>query len=322
MAKVKPVALAPHASKQEQLQLLLKRIWRYRALYLMLIPGIISVFIFHYIPVYGIQIAFKDFRNTLGIWGSEWADPWYKWFAKFFDYPYFWRIIWNTLRLNLLGLLFFPASLIFALMLNEMRDSKFKKVCQTITYAPHFVSTVLVCGMVILFLGRNGLFNIIGAWIGGDSYEATDYMSNPSVFPWAYVLSGVWCELGWGTIIYLATLSSVSPDLVEAARIDGATRMQIIRNVYLPHLLPTIITLLILQMGSILASGFEKVYLLQNPLNTEVSEVISTYVYEIGIGMTQYSYSTAINLFNNVVSIIMVTLTNFISKKVTKSGLW
>mgnify|MGYP004701035409 FL=1 len=299
-----------------------KRIWRYRSLYLMLIPGIISVFIFHYIPVYGIQIAFKDFRNTLGIWGSEWADPWYKWFKQFFNYPYFTRILWNTLRLNLLGMLFFPASLVFALMLNEMRDGKFKKVCQTITYAPHFISTVLVCGMAILFLGRNGLFNIIGAWIGGSSYEVTDYMSRPGVFPWVYVLSGVWGELGWGTIIYLATLSSVSPELVEAARMDGASRMQIIRHVYLPHLMPTVITMFILSMGNLLATGFEKVYLLQNPLNLEVSEVLSTYVYETGIGMKQYSYSTAINLFNNLVSIIMVTITNFISKKTAKSGLW
>ncbi len=299
-----------------------KRIWRYRSLYLMLIPGIISVFIFHYIPVYGIQIAFKDFRNTLGIWGSEWADPWYKWFKQFFNYPYFTRILWNTLRLNLLGMLFFPASLVFALMLNEMRDGKFKKVCQTITYAPHFISTVLVCGMAILFLGRNGLFNIIGAWIGGSSYEVTDYMSRPGVFPWVYVLSGVWGELGWGTIIYLATLSSVSPELVEAARMDGASRMQIIRHVYLPHLMPTVITMFILSMGNLLATGFEKVYLLQNPLNLEVSEVLSAYVYETGIGMKQYSYSTAINLFNNLVSIIMVTITNFISKKTAKSGLW
>lgn len=307
---------------QGRLQQCRKRIWRYRSLYLMLIPGIISVFIFHYIPVYGIQIAFKDFRNTLGIWGSEWADPWYKWFKQFFSYPYFTRIIWNTLRLNLLGMVFFPASIVFALMLNEMRDSKFKKVCQTITYAPHFISTVLVCGMVILFLGRNGLFNIVGFWLGGSNYEVTDYMSKPSVFPWAYVLSGVWGELGWGTIIYLATLSSVPPELVEAARMDGASRMQIIRHVYLPHLMPTIVTMFILSMGGLLATGFEKVYLLQNPLNLEVSEVLSTYVYETGIGMKQYSYSTAINLFNNLVSIIMVTITNFISKKTAKSGLF
>ena len=203
-----------------------------------------------------------------------------------------------------------------------MRDSNFKKVCQTITYAPHFISTVLVCGMVILFLGRNGLFNIVGSWLGGSNYEVTDYMSKPSVFPWAYVLSGVWGEWGWGTIIYLATLSSVPPELVEAARMDGASRMQIIRHVYLPHLMPTIVTMFILSMGGLLATGFEKVYLLQNPLNLEVSEVLSTYVYETGIGMKQYSYSTAINLFNNLVSIIMVTITNFISKKTAKSGLF
>lgn len=300
----------------------LKEAWRYRALYLMLVPGIISVFIFHYIPVYGIQIAFKDFRNTLGIWGSPWSKPFFKWFIKFFDYPYFGRIIWNTFRLNLISLIFFPAPIVFSLMLNEMRDGKFKKLCQTITYAPHFISTVLVCGMVILFLSREGLFNIINGWIYGKGYEAKNFMSDSNVFPWAYVISDVWSELGWGTIIYLAALSGVSTELVEAAKIDGANRLQIIRNVYLPHLLPTIVIMFILRMGSMLGAGFEKVFLLQNPLNTATSEVISTYVYETGIGLKQYSYSTAISLFNSLVSIVMVTTTNFISKKVTQNSLW
>lgn len=299
---------------------LLNDIHRYRALYLMILPAIVSVFIFHYVPIYGIQIAFKNYRTKLGIWGSEWAG--FKWFLKFFDYPYFWKILWNTISLNLLSFLFFPIPIIFSLMLNEMRDGKLKKVCQTITYAPHFISTVLVCSMTILFLNRQGLFNIIAAAIFGDGYEATDFMSIPSVFPWAYQLSGLWSELGWGTIIYIATLAGVSSELVEAAKIDGASRMQIIRNVYLPHLKPTIITMLILQVGQMLSVGFEKVFLLQNPLNSEVANVISTYVYEIGIDMKMFSYSTAVDLFNSVINIALIIIANTVSKKVSETSLW
>jgi putative aldouronate transport system permease protein len=306
--------------KSKQTRTLLKDINRYRSLYLMILPAVISVFIFEYIPIYGVQIAFKDFRTKLGIFGSEWAG--FKHFLRFFDYPYFWTILWNTIRISLMGLLFFPVPVIFAIMLNEMRDGKLKKTCQTITYAPHFISTVLVCSMTMLFLNRQGLFNIIGGTLFGDGYKAVDFMSNPDVFPWAYSLSGVWSELGWGTIIYIATLAGVSSELVEAAKIDGATRFQVIRHVYLPHLKPTIITMLILQIGQMLSVGFEKVFLLQNPLNMEVSNVISTYVYEVGIGMHEYSYSTAIGLFNSVINIILILTANAVSKKVADSGLW
>ncbi|MGN0323183.1 MAG: ABC transporter permease [Oliverpabstia sp.] len=306
--------------KSKQTRTLLKDINRYRSLYLMILPAIISVFIFEYIPIYGIQIAFKDFRSSLGIFKSPWVG--FKHFIKFFDYPYFWTILWNTLRLSLMGLLFFPVPVIFAIMLNEMRDGKLKKTCQTITYAPHFISTVLICSMTMLFLNRQGLFNIIGGILFGDNYKATDFMANPKVFPWAYTLSGVWSELGWGTIIYIATLSGVSSELVEAAKIDGASRMQIIRNVYLPHLKPTIVTMFILQIGQMLSVGFEKVFLLQNPLNMEVSNVISTYVYEVGIGMHEFSYSTAIGLFNSIINIILLVIANTVSKKVADSGLW
>ena len=297
-----------------------KNLRRYRVLYLMILPAVASVFIFHYIPIYGVQIAFKDYRTSLGIFGSEWVG--FKHFIEFFNYPYFWQILWNTISLSLINFIFFPIPVIFAIMLNELRDGKFKKVCQTITYAPHFISTVLVCSMTILFLNRQGLFNIIAQVITGGSHEAVDYMANPGVFPWAYTISSLWSELGWGTIIYIATLSRVSLELVEAAKLDGASRLQVIRYVYLPHLKPTIATLFILQVGQMLSVGFEKVFLLQNPLNMETSNVISTYVYNVGIGMQQFSYSTAIDLFNSVVNIILVLTANAVSKKLANTGLW
>lgn len=296
---------------------LLKKIYRCRILYAMLLPPIITLFIFHYIPLYGVQIAFKDFRSSLGIWGSEWVGL--KHFSKFINYPYFKNILWNTINVSLVSLLNFPMPVIFAIMLNELRSDKLKKICQTITYAPHFISTVIVCSMTILFLNREGLFNIIGGLLGAETF---DLMSNPAAFPWIYSISGLWSELGWGTIIYMATLAGVSMELIEAAKIDGATRLQIIWHVHLPHLKPTIITMFILRMGQMLSVGFEKVFLLQNPLNLDASSVISTYVYQIGIESQQFSYSTAIGLFNNIINIIMIVTANTISKKVTQTGLW
>lgn len=296
---------------------LFKKIYRCRILYLMLLPSIITLFIFHYIPLYGVQIAFKDYRTSLGIWGSEWVGL--KHFIKFFNYPYFKNILWNTIWVSLASLLTFPAPILFSLMLNEMKNSKLKKICQTITYAPHFVSTVIVCSMVILFLSRDGLLNILIGFFGG---EPTDLMANPSAFAWIYSLSGLWSELGWGTIIYMATLAGVSLELIEAAKIDGATRFQTIWHVQLPHLKPTIITMFILRMGQLLSVGFEKVFLLQNPLNMDASSVISTYVYQIGIESQQFSYSAAIGLFNNIINIIMIVTANTISKKLSNTGLW
>lgn len=296
---------------------LLRDLKRDRVLYLMILPAIVAVFIFHYIPLYGVQIAFKDYSTKRGIWGSEWVG--FKYFIKFFQYPYFTRIMWNTLKINLVSLLTFPLPVIFALMLNEMGSSRLRKACQTITYAPHFVSTVVVCSMVMLFVGREGLINIVTGFFGK---EAVDYMGSPAAFPWIYVISDCWSGLGWGSIIYTATLSGVSLELVEAARIDGASRMQVIWYVYLPQLKSTIIIMLILKMGSMLGVGFEKVFLLQNSLNLESSSVISTYVYQIGIESSQFSYSTAIGLFNSIVNIILVTCANQISKKFGESGLW
>ena len=296
---------------------LLKKMWQCRALYMMILPAIVAVFIFHYIPLYGVQIAFKDFRPSKGIWGSEWVGL--KYFIKFTNYPYFFKIMRNTLWISLVSLCTFPLPVIFSLMLNEMKNMKLKKLCQTITYAPYFVSTVIVCSMTIMFLNREGLINMI---LGIFGVEAIDFMSIPSAFAPIYAITGVWSGLGWGTIIYMATLSGVSPELVEAAKMDGASRMQVIWHVNLPHLKPTIITMFILRMGSLLSVGFQKTFLLQNALNMDASSVISTYVYEVGLGSHQYSYSTAIGLFNNIINIIMIVTANKISKKVANSGLW
>lgn len=286
-------------------------------LYLLVLPSLITLFIFHYIPIYGVQIAFKDYRTSLGIMGSQWVG--FKHFKKFIEYPYFAKMLINTLKISLFSLCTFPIPVIFAIMLNEMKNQKLKKVCQMITYAPHFVSTVVICSMLILFSGRDGLFNIVAGFFGA---EARDIMAMPEAFAPIYVLSDLWAGLGWGTIIYLATLSGVSPELVEAAKIDGAGRMKVIWHVQLPHLLPTIVTMFILRTGKLLSVGFEKAFLLQNDLNRDASSIISTYVYEVGMVGHQFSYSAAIGLFNNIINIILITIVNKISKKVTNTGLW
>lgn len=295
----------------------LKNVYRCRMLYAMILPPIITVFIFHYIPLYGVQIAFKDYRTSLGIFGSEWVG--FKHFIKFVNYPYFGRIMRNTLWISLLTFCTFPLPIIFSLMLNEMKNGKLKKVCQTITYAPHFISVVVLCSITQIFLSRNGLLHALINLFHG---EFVDLLSMPIAFAPIYAVTDIWQGLGWGTIIYLATLAGVSMELVEAAKIDGATRMQIIWHVYLPHLKPTIITMLILRLGSLVSVGFEKTFLLQNPLNLEASSVISTYTYEIGILNHQFSYSSAIGLFNNVINIILIVVANTISNKIAKTGLW
>lgn len=291
--------------------------YRCRMLYLMILPSIIAVFIFHYIPIYGVQIAFKDFRSSLGIIGSEWVGL--KHFKAFIEYPYFGKVMINTIRISLLCLCTFPIPVIFSIMLNELRSQKFKKVSQMITYAPHFVSTVVTCSMILLFLEREGMINNIITFFGG---EAVDFMSLPVAFAPVYAISDLWQGLGWGTIIYLATLAGISQELVEAAQIDGAGRMQVIWHIHLPHLKPTIITLFLLKMGSLIAVGFEKIFLLQNPLNMDASSVISTYVYEMGIINHQYSYSAAIGLFNNIINIILIIVANQMSKRLSDTSLW
>lgn len=287
-------------------------------LYVLILPAVAFLFIFAYIPMYGVQIAFKEYQFKLGIWRSPWVG--FEHFRRFLEYPQFWKIVKNTFVISLYSLATFPIGVIVAILLNELDNRHFKKTVQMVSYAPHFISTVVLCGMIMLFFGRsNGLVNNIIELFGG---ERVDFLTIPKYFASIYVWSGVWKDLGWSTIIYLAALSGVSPELVEAARIDGATRLQVIRFVNIPTILPTIIIMLILSCGSILSVGFEKVFLLQNDLNKDASQVISTYVYQIGLVSGQFSYSSAIGLFNTLVNVVCLLIVNEIAKRVSDVSIW
>ena len=288
-------------------------------LYTLLLPAVMLTVIFCYWPMYGAQIAFRNYKIKLGIWGSEWVGL--KYFIQFVTGNNFWQLLKNTLGLNFYELVVgFPAPILLAFMLNEIRRQKFKKTVQMITYAPHFISTVAVCGLITLFVEREaGIINLIIELFGGTK---KDFLADPDCFKTIYVISDVWKGLGWGTIIYLATLSSVDAEIVEAAYIDGASRMQKIIYIDFPCLLPTIIILLVLRAGSMMSVGYEKILLLQNALNMRSSDVISTYVYRLGIENAQYSLTTAIGLFNSVVNVILLTLVNFLAKQMSSISLW
>ena len=296
---------------------MLKKVRKYWQLYLLVIPAIIYVLIFSYGPMYGIIIAFEDFRPKRGYLGSEWVGL--EHFIRFITYPDFWKLIKNTLSLSLYSLLTFPCAIILALLINEIKNTKFKKTVQMVTYAPHFLSIVVMCSLVVLMVGRDGPLGHLYAMFTGKS---ENLLTIPSLFSSIYVWSGVWQSTGWGTIIYLAALSGISPDLIEAAEIDGANRLQVIRHVNIPGIMPTIVIMFIMSVGGILSVGFEKVFLLQNDLNLGVSNVISTFTYQIGLIGGQFSYSTAIGLFNNIVNIIMLFLANTVLKKVSGTGLF
>ena len=290
---------------------------KYWQLYLILVPAVVYVLIFSYGPMYGILMAFENFSPKKGYLGSEWVGL--KHFIRFFSYPDFWKLLRNTISISLYSLATFPVNIIVALMINEIRNGKFKKTVQMVTYAPQFLSMVVTCSIVILMVGRDGPIGNLYEFFTG---ENADLLSKASWFGSVYVWSGVWKELGWGTIIYLAALAGVSPDLIESAKMDGANRMQVIWHINIPCILPTIVIMFIMKMGSLLSVGFEKIFLLQNKLNLDTSRVISTYVYEIGIQGGQFSYSTAIGLFNNIVNIILIICANKIARKISGIGLW
>ncbi|KRF04206.1 sugar ABC transporter permease [Paenibacillus sp. Soil766] len=288
-------------------------------LYLLFAPVLAFFIIFEYLPMYGVQIAFKDFIASKGIWESPWVGL--KHFQRFFDSFYFWRLILNTLGIGVYQLVVgFPIPIFLALMINEVRSGAFRRFVQTITYAPHFLSMVVVVGMIMMFLStEHGLINIGIEALGG---KPISFMTDPAWFKSVYVLSGVWQHMGWSSIIYLAALAGVDPQLHEAARVDGASRLERIWHINLPYLMPTIIILLILNVGSVLGVGFEKVYLLQNKLNMSSSDVISTHVYQSGIVGAQYSYSAAVGLFNSVVNFVLLISVNRIARKMNETSLW
>ena len=291
---------------------------RYRYIYLMLLPVVIYYAVFCYGPMSKIVIAFQNFKPALGISGSKWVGM--KYFIDFFTGPYAWRLIRNTLLLNILQIILaFPVPIILALLINEIQCRPYKKLVQTVSYMPHFISLVVMCSLLLTFSRSDGIFNDFLALFG---VERSNLMANAKLFRPMYVLSGIWQEAGWGSIIYLATLSTIDPGLYEAATIDGASRFQRMLYVSFPGLVPIIIVQLIMRVGNILTMGFEKVFLLYNPLTYDTADIISTYIYRQGLELTNYSYGTAVGLFNSAVNLLILVLANRLSRKATGESLW
>lgn len=289
-----------------------------RSVYLMLLPVFVYYIIFHYGPMYGLQIAFKDFSPAKGFSGSPWVG--FKHFEEFFGSVYFGRILINTLMLSLYSLIFFfPTGIIFALLLNELRSNKLRRAVQTVSYMPHFISLVVIVGMLFDFLSRDGLINNLLAWLG---IEPIPFMRSPGWFRTIYIGSEIWQNIGWSSIVYLAAISNVNPTLYEAARMDGANRWRQMWHVTLPGIMPIITIMLILFIGKFMTVGFEKIILMYNPVIYETADVIQTYVYRKGILEANYSYSAAVGLFNAIISFALLVLANAVAKKVGETKLW
>ena len=292
-----------------------RRIASHWEFYLLLLPAIVITIIFKYIPIYGVQIAFRDYNPVQGFFGSPWAG--WEWFERFFNNYNSVRMIRNTVLLSLYSILWtFPIPIILSLLINQVRSKKFQRVTQTVIYAPHFISVMVLCGMLKIFLSPyGGLINIIAQALGAP--QAVNFIDEASAFRTIYISSSIWQDAGWGTIIYLATLSSVDISLHEAAKVDGANTLQRILHIDVPALVPIIVIQLIMSFGSLMNVGFEKALLLQTPLNKETSEIIATYVYEQGMLKAMYSFSTAVDLFNSAVNIVLLTLVNTVCKKLS-----
>ena len=306
--------------KKKSLGLRLKKdLSNFGGAYLMGIPVIIFYIIFHYKPLFGALIAFKDYKPRRGIWGSPWVG--FKHFQSFFDSFYFERLIGNTLTISLASLLFaFPIAIIFALLINEIQNNKFKRSIQTISYMPHFISTVVICSMIRLFVDSNGFIVAILEAVGFNIGQSL--LNLPNAFVPIYVLSDIWQQTGWNCIIYLAALGGIDPELYEAARIDGANRWKQTLHVTLPGILETVVLLLILRVGSLMGVGHEKIILLYNDYTMETADVISSYVYRRGLINGDYSFSAAVGLFNSAINFALVVIANKISNKVTGSGIF
>lgn len=289
-----------------------------KLLYFMMIPVLGYYIIFHYFPMYGALIAFKDYSPMKGIIGSDWVGLAH--FKDFFGSYYFWRILTNTLVISLYSLIFmFPAPIILALLINEVKNQAFKKVVQTVSYMPYFISLVVICGMITDFTNSNGIINTIFSWFG---YDGAAMLQKPGLFRPIYIFSEVWQKIGWDSIIYIAALMGIDQEQYEAARIDGASRLKQMFYITLPGILPTITIMFILRMGNMLNVGFEKIILLYNPVTYETADVISSFVYRKGLLEFGWSYSTAVGLFNSIVNLVLLISANYISRKVNDSGLW
>ncbi|MBT2289177.1 sugar ABC transporter permease [Paenibacillus albidus] len=291
---------------------------RNKWLYIMILPVIIYYIMFHYVPMYGAIIAFKQYIPAKGILGSDWVG--FKHFEDFFSSIYFFRVIKNTISLSFFNLLFgFPAPILLALLLNELKSPLFRRITQTITYMPHFITLVVVAGIIRYFTLSDGLINDVIALFGG---TRTSFLQHPESFRPIYIISEIWQQIGWGTIIYLAAISGIDQQQYEAAKIDGANKLQQIRHITLPGILPTVMIMLILSLGNIMNVGFEKIILLYSASIYETADVISTFVYRKGILEFNYGYSAAVGLFNSVINFGILLLANYFSKRTSKNSLW
>ena len=301
-----------------------KRYWRgvikNWQLYVFLLPAFVYVLIFNYAPMYGVVMAFKQYSLRAGIWGSPWIDPIYKNFRLFFDGRMFADVLRNTVTLSLYGLIAgFPFPILLALMLNEVKSKRYMKFVQNVTYTPYFISTVVIVGMIRLFFTGTGIVNSIFARFG---VAPVLFLNQAGYFPHMYIWSGIWQTVGYGSIIYFAALSGVPPELHEAAVIDGASRLRRIWHINLPHIRPTIVILLILDAGRIMNVGFEKIYLMQSSLNLAQSEVISTYIYKVGVTKQNFSIGAAVGLFNNVINMALLIIVNWVAGKIGETSLF
>lgn len=314
-ANVKNMA---HTKKKSIAQRIKEEISTNGILYLMFLPGFLYYFIFAYVPMYGVLMAFQNYEPLNGIWGSEWVGLMH--FKDFLTNYYFLKILKNTLVISINCIIFaFPAPIIMALLVNEIKNSVFKKTVQTITYIPHFISLIVICGLIHNFVAEDGLISDFVSIFTGTK---ENLLNNPACFVPIYVISDIWQGVGWGSIIYLAALLSIDTSLYEAATIDGAGKFKQVIHVTIPGIMPTIIIMFILRMGGILGVGYEKIILLYNPLIYDTADVISTFTYRKGLIDLSWSYSSAVGLFNSVISIIFVTVTNAISRKLSETSLW
>ncbi|MCG7381743.1 ABC transporter permease subunit [Paenibacillus sp. ACRRY] len=316
ISNVGKVELQNKSSIRRTISKSLRRHWQ---LYLLILPPIAYFVIFKYLPMANAVLAFKDYNVIKGIWGSPWVGT--KHFDLFFQNPAFFTLIKNTLYISFFQLIVgFPLPILLALALNEVKSVWFKKTVQMVTYAPYFISTVVMVSIIMLFLSpRLGIVNGIAGALG---FDAINFLGEPGLFRSIYVFSDVWQSMGYSAVIYLAALSGIDPSLYEAAKVDGANRFQKILNVDLPGILPAAVIILILSVGNIMAIGFEKIYLLQNPLNLSTSEIISTYVYKMGLLNANYSFATAVGLFNSLINLILLLVVNTIAKRLSNTSLW
>jgi putative aldouronate transport system permease protein len=289
---------------------------RNKHVYLMLLPVLVYYVVFHYLPMYGAVIAFQDFNPVKGVFGSKWVGL--QNFQDFFSSVYFTRLIFNTIAINVLDLVFgFPAPIVLALLINELRWNPFKRLVQTVTYLPHFISVIVVVGMLFDFLARDGLVNQLLT-----SPQPTAFMQSADWFRQIYVGSGIWQHVGWGSIVYLAAIATIDPQLYDAAKVDGADRFRQMWHITLPGIMATIVILLILRMGSLMSVGYEKIILMYNPLTYETADVISTYVYRRGILQADFSFSAAVGLFNSIINFGLLLGANRISRRLVGHSLW